>query len=293
MGRKRRSPPKNSRRLPIGSERCDQALCRKDDRRHGRATSRVGSFSEPEGTGRPPLFLLSVWLDLSKRPVRMSDSGSPHLSARLSDAWARTIVPLVTGDEPRRVAVVGSPTTAKLASGTVVLSPESDLDRPDAAIGESNPRSILPHPVEPRSVEPDPGSSYPPKIHSALIGLTAADPEVPDRADRGESENDMSVENGILFKPENRGSNEPGFDIGEDIARGQEFLKDKTAGHSEVVEEKRVIFFDRRGRRKERLVSRRIVRPNFLLAVEDLKDRRIRQVLITEQGMCHGGLSGK
>jgi len=94
----------------------------------------------------------------------------------------------------------------------------------------------------------------------------------------------MSVENRILFNPESRRSNETVFDIREDIERGQEFLEDKTAGYLQVLEEKKVAFFDRKGRRKERLISTRIVRPNFLLAVEHLKERKIRQVLITSRG---------
>jgi len=104
-----------------------------------------------------------------------------------------------------------------------------------------------------------------------------------------ESEETMSVENRILFKPESQRSNETAFDIREDIERGQAFLEDKTAGYSQVLEEKKVAFFDRKGRRKERLVSTRIVRPNFLLAVENLKERKIRQVLITERGCVTEG----
>jgi hypothetical protein len=103
-----------------------------------------------------------------------------------------------------------------------------------------------------------------------------------------EAEDNLSLENGILFKAEGRKGSEPGFDIREDIARGQEFLKDKIAGCSQVREEKRVTFI-KKGRRKERLVVRTIVKPNFLLAVEDLKERKIRQVLITSRGYVTEG----
>ena len=47
--------------------------------------------------------------------------------------------------------------------------------------------------------------------------------------------------------------------------------------------------FFRKGRKKERLVVRTVVKPNFLLAVEDLKERKIRQVLITSRGYVTEG----
>ena len=65
-------------------------------------------------------------------------------------------------------------------------------------------------------------------------------------------------------------------------------MKDKIAGCSQVREEKRVTFI-KKGRKKERLVVRMIVKPNFLLAVEDLKERKIRQVLITSRGYVTEG----
>ncbi|HUJ68565.1 MAG TPA: DUF1254 domain-containing protein, partial [Syntrophorhabdales bacterium] len=103
-----------------------------------------------------------------------------------------------------------------------------------------------------------------------------------------ESEENLSLENGILFKAEGRKGTKVGFDIKEDIARGQEFLRDKIAGCSRVNVEKRVTFY-KKGRKKEKLVARTIVRPNFLLAVEDLDERKIRQVLITSRGCVTKG----
>jgi len=86
-----------------------------------------------------------------------------------------------------------------------------------------------------------------------------------------------------------RDNREIGFDIREDIKRGQEFLKSETAGYSFAFEEKRATFLDKRGRKRERIVSEKIVKPNFLLAVEDLKERRIREVRLTDKGCVTKG----
>ena len=103
-----------------------------------------------------------------------------------------------------------------------------------------------------------------------------------------QEESDLSPENGIVFKAEGRKAGGVNFDILEDIARGREFLKDKVAGRSETRVEGKVTFFSK-GRKRERLVARTIVRPNFLLAEEDLKERKIRQVLITSGGYVTEG----
>ena len=99
----------------------------------------------------------------------------------------------------------------------------------------------------------------------------------------------VSSETSILFKSKGKGGQAINFDIRDDIRRGQEFLKDKVAGYSLVNEEKRITFLDRRGRKKEKLILEKIIKPNFLLAVEDLKERKIRQVLITDKGCVTEG----
>ena len=111
----------------------------------------------------------------------------------------------------------------------------------------------------------------------------------PDSAEQMRLENGLSLDTGILFKSKGAGVREVGFDIMADIKRGQEFLKDKTAGSAIAREEKRVVFHDRKGRKRERLVVEKVVKPNFLLAVEDLKERRIRSVHITDKGCVTDG----
>ena len=99
----------------------------------------------------------------------------------------------------------------------------------------------------------------------------------------------VPFEGGSRLETGGRDNKETGFDIREDIKRGQEFLKSKTAGYSLAFNEKRMTFLDGRGRKREKIVSEKIVKPNFLLAVEDLKERRIRQVRITDKGCVTKG----
>jgi hypothetical protein len=80
-----------------------------------------------------------------------------------------------------------------------------------------------------------------------------------------------------------------GFDIRDDIVRGQEFLKDRIAGTLVSVEKKRVVVTGRKGRKREKVIVQRTIKPNFLLAVEDLAERRIREVLITGSGRVTDG----
>lgn len=68
---------------------------------------------------------------------------------------------------------------------------------------------------------------------------------------------------------------EASFDIRDDIRRGQEFLRDKIAGHSLVKEEKRVTFSDKKGRKRKKVISEKVIKPNFILAVQDLKERKM------------------
>ena len=91
----------------------------------------------------------------------------------------------------------------------------------------------------------------------------------------------------LEFKP--KSDQEITFDIRDDIRRGQEFLRDKVAGSALVMEEKRVTFFDKKGRKRERLISEKVLKPNFLLAVEDLKERKILPVHITSEGWVTSG----
>jgi hypothetical protein len=79
------------------------------------------------------------------------------------------------------------------------------------------------------------------------------------------------------------------FDMRDDIGRGQEFLRHRSAGHSLVKEPNKVSYRDKRGRRREKLVSEEVMKPNFLLAVEDLNEREIREVRITRDGCVTEG----
>jgi hypothetical protein len=99
----------------------------------------------------------------------------------------------------------------------------------------------------------------------------------------------LSPETNILFKSKGKGGQAINFDIRDDIRRGQEFLKDKVAGYSLVKEEKRVTYLDRKGRKREKLISETVLKPNFLLAIEDLKERKILPVHITSEGHVTSG----
>jgi hypothetical protein len=102
-------------------------------------------------------------------------------------------------------------------------------------------------------------------------------------------ENSIPADNTILFNSKGKGGAALTFDIRDDIKRGQEFLSDKVAGYSLVKEEKKIITFNKKGRRKKKLVREKVMKPNFLLAVEDVKERKIRQVLITDKGCVTDG----
>ena len=102
-------------------------------------------------------------------------------------------------------------------------------------------------------------------------------------------ETSIQSESSVIFKSKGKAGQAITFDIRDDIRRGQEFLKDKVAGFSVTTEEKRVTYLDRKHRKREKLVRERVMKPNFLLAVEDLKERRIREVRITDKGcVTHG-----
>ena len=195
----------------------------------------------------------------------------------------------------------------ELFSQGIIPGSDFDFDDLDPAVKDALSRSIGPAQARIRSsalpeTDEDLTTPYLSRARTALETLAAnmpanqvcRDGETPIESAEAEeeSEESLSLENGILFKAEGRKAGEIGFDIREDIARGQEFLKDKIAGCSEVRAEKRVTFL-KKGRKREKLVVERIVRPNFLLAVEDLKERKIRQVLITSRGYVTEGFHVK
>jgi hypothetical protein len=75
-----------------------------------------------------------------------------------------------------------------------------------------------------------------------------------------------------------------GLDIREDIRNAKEFLKDSRSGYSVTNEKATVLVKDRRNRTRWKVVRRRIIEPVFLLAVEDLKERRLKLVRFTNRG---------
>ena len=196
----------------------------------------------------------------------------------------------------------------ELVSLGIVPGPEFDYDALDPEVKDMLSRSVEPAQARIRSsaahaTDEDLAAVRLSRVRKAsvLAASILAGPVVetatdstaeaaPDQAapDQAQPENNLSLENGIVFKAEGRRESEIAFDIREDIARAQEFLKDKVAGCSITKMEKKVTFF-RKGRKKERLVVKTIVKPNFLLAVEDLKERKIRQVLITSRGYVTEG----
>jgi len=194
---------------------------------------------------------------------------------------------------------------SKIASLGIVPGPQFDFDSLDPTKKDELAHSVqqaqmrirqpsLSRAVSDARLDPSPAAYYLSRAHTAMVGLSTNIPayvngETPTTADQSESTESIALDTGILFKPEGHGSVEAGFDIRDDIARAQEFLEQRTAGWSEVLEERRVAFFDSKGRREERLVFKRVKRPNFLLAVEDLKERKIRQVLITSRGCVTEG----
>ncbi len=171
-------------------------------------------------------------------------------------------------------ATADAPIITELLSLGIVPGPDFDYDELDPVIRDGLSRSVGPAQVRIRSssalavIDPDLNAYYLSRARRAVATLTAnADSvvhtqgpiesfaETPGPTDQLESEDNTSPDDAILFKAEGRRSSEPGFDIREDIKRGQEFLKDKSAGHTELVEEKRVVFIGKKGRRKERAVS--------------------------------------
>ena len=77
---------------------------------------------------------------------------------------------------------------------------------------------------------------------------------------------------------------EVGFDIREDIRKARKFLERKRSGYTVTIERTTVPVTDRHGRTREKVVTRKVMEPSFLLAVEDLRERRLRQVRYTSRG---------
>ena len=271
-----------------------------------RAPWRGGAEDDQGGMSLTPL---SLYGKQTGATVQESPSVTPFKppSEQIADMGAKAFftrfVRLLAFNPP---VSADAPLITNLLSLGIVPGPEFDFDALDPAVQDMLSRSAGPAQTrilssEPRAVtNEDLASISVSRARRALDTLVLAmpanglclSPEVPlhsaEVSDQAESEDELSVENGILFKAGGRKSAEAGFDIREDIARGQEFLRDKIAGCTETRVEKRVTL-SKRGRKRERLVVRRTVRPNFLLAVEDLKERKIRQVLITGRGCVTEG----
>lgn len=105
---------------------------------------------------------------------------------------------------------------------------------------------------------------------------------------------ESSFSGGRTFRsPVGKSPGETGFDIRDDIARGQEFLRGKVAGNLVVIEKRRVVVTGRKGLKREKIIVQRTVKPNFLLAVEDLREKKIREVLVTSDGWVTEGFEVK
>jgi hypothetical protein len=74
------------------------------------------------------------------------------------------------------------------------------------------------------------------------------------------------------------------FDLREDIARAQEILRHKKSGYSTRVETSTISVTNRRGRVREKIIRTKVIDPTFLLAVEDITERRIQLVRFTVKG---------
>jgi hypothetical protein len=124
---------------------------------------------------------------------------------------------------------------------------------------------------------------------AALCSLIIGSETVSSYFEQAVPDEEIIFEDTITLEFKHKSGHETAFDIREDIRRGQEFLRDKVAGSKVVREEKRITSYSKKGRKKERIVSEKILKPNFLLAVEDLKERKIRSVQITAEGGVSGG----
>lgn len=129
-------------------------------------------------------------------------------------------------------------------------------------------------------------------IVSLICLVCAGTPSICATLDEVLSE-DLFFEEEIPIEFTNKRGQEIGFDIRDDVRRGQELLKQMIAGSVVVREEKRISFSDKKGRKKEKVVTAKVLKPNFLLAVEDVTERKIRPVLITSTGCATNGFEVK
>jgi hypothetical protein len=169
-------------------------------------------------------------------------------SEQMADMDAKTFftyfVRLLASNPP---ATTDADIITDIASLGIVPGPDFDFDALDPAVKDLLSRSVGPARAGIQSSVPqvtdEDFTTYLTRARRALTILAATmpadrlcrSPEAPSQSAEApdEPEDTISLENGILFTTEGRKGSEPGFDIREDIARGQEFLKDKIAGCSQ------------------------------------------------------------
>lgn len=81
----------------------------------------------------------------------------------------------------------------------------------------------------------------------------------------------------------------PAYNLLDEIKRAQAFLQDRSVGYIKQSGKRKVTIVDRRGRKKLRLRFMTTVVPNFLLAVENLHERELRAVMVTDKGCTTDG----
>ena len=81
----------------------------------------------------------------------------------------------------------------------------------------------------------------------------------------------------------------PGFDPAGDIQRGQAFLKSRVVGYSLRKQKRIIVVTDRKGGVRTKVITEKVIEPNFLLAVEDLVSRKVSQVRVTSEGRVTDG----
>ena len=180
--------------------------------------------------------------------LRTAGSDEPHLPRLRTGRSAKAHLSGVSMKPPlEQVAAMGARTFFTYFGDLLAFNPvpadEADVvadlaclgilpgfhfDRLDPQAKESMARSVTPARMSIQSIDQNSRTPHLGRARSAA-DLAASVPAAPNgSASSTESDDTVSVENRIHFRPENR--SEPGFDIREDIARGQAFLEDKIAG---------------------------------------------------------------